>query len=352
MRRLPAAVVAIGVLVLPTFVFGDWSSLRQGPVAQVTAMGPLPSHSPDLAPAPTPTPEPSPAVADAAPPPSGAPSGPAHPPAAPPPAQPPAPAAVTIPVPVFRQAYNLSCEESSLAMVLAFFGHSVSDQDVLNFIGVDRVHYWTGPGGGDPYLDFVGDPNGSEVRNTGYGTYFPPIASAAGHFGAPTSRAGQGIEPGAVYAAVSAGHPVEVWVTFDLAWHDRSDYQAFDGAGVPYAGPWEHAMVVTGVSDTSVRLNDPDRGQYWVSRGRFETAYAVYGQMAVVFGAPAPPPTPVPTPTPSPTPTPTPAPTPTPTPVPPTPSPSPSPSPTPTPKPSPSPSASPTPSPSPSPTAS
>jgi hypothetical protein len=72
---------------------------------------------------------------------------------------------------------------------------------------------------------------------------------------------------------------------------------------------------VTGVSDTTVRLNDPDRGQYWISRSQFEAAYGVYGQMAVLFGprgtaTPTPAPTAKPTPTPTATPTPTPAPTP------------------------------------------
>jgi uncharacterized protein YvpB len=233
--------------------------------------------------------------------------------------------AVTVNVPVYRQVYNLSCEESSLSMVLAFFGHPASDQDVLTFIGTDLTHYWTGAGGGDPYVDFVGDPNGSEVRNTGYGVYFPPIGAAAAHFGAAVATAGQGIAPTTVYGAVSAGHPVIVWVTFDLAPHSRTDYQAYDGATIPYAGPWEHAMVVSGVSDTSVRLNDPDRGQYWVTRSRFEQAYAVYGDMAVVFGGPSSTPTPTPRPTATPTPAPTAAPTPTATP---TPTPTPTPSPT------------------------
>jgi len=235
-------------------------------------------------------------------------------------------------VPWQHQVYNLSCEESSLSMVEAYFGRTVSDQDVLTFIGVDQAHYWTGSAGGDPFADFVGDPNGSEVKNTGYGVYWPPIQSAAAHFGTPATGAGQGISPATVYANVKAGGPVVVWVTFDLAVHARSDYVAFDGRTIPYAGPEEHAMVVTGVSDASVRLNDPDRGQYWVSRGQFEAAYGVYGQMAVLFAArgSVPPPTPAPTPTPTPVPPPTPTPTPTPTATPtPTPSPSASPSPTP-----------------------
>ena len=282
----------------------------------------LPATTPS--PSPSPSATPAPAGARVAPPPPGPATGPAHPPAPPPPAQPPAAGGITLAVPWHHQDYNLSCEESSLSMVMAFYGRSVSDQDVLNVIGIDSQHYWTGPGGGDPFVDFVGDPNGSEVRNTGYGVYWPPISSAASHFGAPVSQAGQGVGSAAIYAAVAAGNPVEVWVTYDLAWHGRNDYAAYDGRSIPYAGPEEHAMVVSGVSTTEVRLNDPDRGQYWITRSQFETAYGVYGQMAIVFGRQAPPP-----PTPAPTPTATPTPAPTATPAPPsTPTPSPSPSPT------------------------
>jgi uncharacterized protein YvpB len=97
------------------------------------------------------------------------------------------------------------------------------------------------------------------------------------------AQAGHGIAPGSIYAAVRSGHPALVWVTYDLRPHDRADYQAFDGRTIPYAGPYEHAMVVTGLNDTGVRVNDPDAGQYWVPFGQFEAAYAVYDRMAVVF---------------------------------------------------------------------
>jgi hypothetical protein len=43
-------------------------------------------------------------------------------------------------------------------------------------------------------------------------------------------------------------------------------------------------MVVTGINGNSVRVNDPDRNQYWVTFSRFEAAYAVHGDMALVFG--------------------------------------------------------------------
>jgi uncharacterized protein YvpB len=204
---------------------------------------------------------------------------------APPP--PPGPPPILVNVPWHHQTYNLSCEEMSLSMVLEFSGHLVTESDILNFITVDSAHPAAGvAGGGDPYANFVGDPNGSEVRQTGYGTYWPPIKAAAAHFGATVSQAGEGIAPSTLYAAVKAGHPVQVWVTFGWQPHARADYVAFDGKTIPYAGPWEHAMVLSGISSTGVRVNDPDSttgGAYWVSFSTFESSYAVYNQMAVIF---------------------------------------------------------------------
>jgi uncharacterized protein YvpB len=213
----------------------------------------------------------------------------------------------TIAVPEYHQQHQLSCEESSLSMVLSFYGHppastSPSDQraredQILSYIGIDRTHWWAGPGStetpaqqavaGDPYVSFVGNPDGSEVIGawSGYGTYYPNIVRAARQFGAPVARAGTGIAPQSLYDVVRAGHPVEVWVSFDLQAHGADHYTAFDGRSVLYHGPWEHTVVLSGIDATGVRINDPDRTQYWITFAQFETAYAQYRQMAVVFGS-------------------------------------------------------------------
>jgi len=39
---------------------------------------------------------------------------------------------------------------------------------------------------------------------------------------------------------------------------------------------------VVGVSPWSVLVNDPIRGQYWVSKGTFEAAYSVFSE-AIIF---------------------------------------------------------------------
>jgi hypothetical protein len=63
----------------------------------------------------------------------------------------------------------------------------------------------------------------------------------------------------------------------------NEDYIAFDGTSVPYAGPVEHSVTVAGVNPTSILINDPDAGQYWIPKSTFESAYATYNQMAVVL---------------------------------------------------------------------
>lgn len=192
----------------------------------------------------------------------------------------------TLNVPYFHQTYELSCEEAALQMTLAYEGIGVSQGDILNAVGID----WRRPvisGGqfhwGDPYANFVGDPNGSEVNNTGYGTYATTIVGAAAHFGGHPLAVAEGYQPSDVYRAVIDGHPVIAWVSFDYAAHRNTSYQAFDGRWTQFGSPYEHAVTVAGVNDSSVLVNDPWRGQLWISKGTFETAYAVFNDMAVVM---------------------------------------------------------------------
>ena len=190
-------------------------------------------------------------------------------------------------VPWYHQALELSCEEASLRMALAFQGIATTDQAILDLVGVDGTPAEVGTQGlirwGDPYVKFVGNPAGSEVSLTGYGVYYPPIVRAAQSLGATVGQNGEGISPATVYAAVLAGHPVETWVTYKWVLRQRSDYTAFDGRRIPYAGPIEHAVLLVGVRGDSVLVNNPWDGPQWVSKSTFEAAFATYNQMAIVF---------------------------------------------------------------------
>ena len=197
-----------------------------------------------------------------------------------------APTSRTLDVPVYYQAYTLSCEEAALRMALASEGIYVTDTQVLAIIGSDPTGaYWDASGlrWGDPYATFVGSVSGSETALTGYGTYYPNIARAASALGGTVLASGEDISAQAVYDYILAGHPVVAWVTYQWVNAQRADYTAYDGRVIPYAGPVEHAVTVVGVTATEVIINDPDFGRTVVSKSLFESSYATYNHMAVVL---------------------------------------------------------------------
>jgi uncharacterized protein YvpB len=87
-----------------------------------------------------------------------------------------------------------------------------------------------------------------------------------------------------IYSQILWNHPVVVYATWDWAWHPRHDYLSFDGQWIPWIGPNvdAHVYTVIGVNPWSVLVNDPIRGQYWVSKSAFEAAYSDFGE-AIVF---------------------------------------------------------------------
>jgi len=175
----------------------------------------------------------------------------------------------------FAQTHPLSCEAAALQMALSHEGLTPSQDDILALIPVDSQP------DADPFTAFVGDVNGSEVDGSGYGTYYPTIASAAHQLGGRVLWSGQGLSAGQVYQALREGHPVVAWVSYDYASHPRTDYAAFDGAVIPYAGAVEHAVTLVGLAPGQVLIFDPDQGSLWLARSTFETAYQTFDEMAV-----------------------------------------------------------------------
>lgn len=189
-------------------------------------------------------------------------------------------------VPFFRQVYALSCEAAALEMALGYEGIGAEQGSILSVMGIDYRGVVSDASGfhwGDPYAAFVGNPNGSEINNTGYGTYYPVVAQAAVRLGGRVIAASEGISPQAIYQNVLAGHPSVAWISYDYYPHRNTAYRAFDGRVVQFGPGYEHALLVAGVTETSVLVFDPARGTYWVSKGRFEAAYSVFNDMAVIL---------------------------------------------------------------------
>ncbi len=193
-----------------------------------------------------------------------------------------------IPAPVYQQAMPLDCETSALRMALAYFGFHFSDADLFVHENVDLRPPEMGPNHtivrwGDPYTNFVGDVWGNDSTPTGYGVYYPVILDIARSHGIPGAVGGEGYGASTIYKDLYAGHPVEVWV--EVGWQSTfvGTWTAWDGRAVRYSFR-EHAVLLTGISSTSVRVNDPWHGtQEWISKATFERSWADFNDMAVIL---------------------------------------------------------------------
>jgi uncharacterized protein YvpB len=185
------------------------------------------------------------------------------------------------------QDHPLSCEEAATSMALSHQGINLSQDQILAELGADRRAEYVDSSGrvrwGNPYETFVGNVNGSESNFTGYGTYYPPLVRIASAHGAKIIAYGS-MSAATIYARVIAGHPVVAFATWDWAWHPRRDYLSYDGQWIPFIGPVQasHVYTVVGVSPSSVLVNDPIRGQYWVSKASFQAGYSDFNE-AIVF---------------------------------------------------------------------
>lgn len=187
----------------------------------------------------------------------------------------------------YYQDHPLSCEEAATSMALTHQGISLSQDEILAEIGADRRAMYVDSQGrvrwGNPYETFVGNVNGSESNYTGFGTFYPPLVRVALAHGAHILAYGS-MSAATIYARVIAGHPVVAFSTWDWQWHPRRDYLSFDGQWIPWIGPVyaSHVYTVVGVSPSQVLVNDPIRGQYWISKAAFQAGYSDF-QEAIVF---------------------------------------------------------------------
>jgi uncharacterized protein YvpB len=194
----------------------------------------------------------------------------------------------TIGVPVIKQTMHLDCETAALQMGLATYGYYYSQDTLFGRENPDLRAPVMGPNHtvlqwGDPYTNFVGDVNGSDWTPTGYGVYYPVILRMARNIGLTNAYGGEGFSATTIYHALSTGHAVEVWIETNWTRPGVSTWKAWDGRTVRYSYA-EHAVTLSGVSPTEVRVNDPLHGtQYWISKATFETSWADFNNMAVVF---------------------------------------------------------------------
>ncbi len=195
---------------------------------------------------------------------------------------------ITIPVPLYKQTMNLDCETASLQMALAYRGHWYPQSYMFQFEHPDARPAIKSADGtilqwGNPFTNFVGNVNGAEHTGTGYGVYYPPILWIANGLGDPSAVGGNGYSASTIYQALASGHPVQVWVEYQWVRPAVNVWKAWDNAKIHYS-LHEHTVVLSGLSDTQVRVNDPWPGtQYWIDKATFERSWADFYNMAIIY---------------------------------------------------------------------
>jgi LysM repeat protein len=171
------------------------------------------------------------------------------------------------------QSYAISCESRSAADWAAFWGVSIGETEFLRAL----------PSSDDPEVGFVGNPNDpwGRIPPLGYGVHAEPVAETLRDFGLK-AEAHKDLGWDDLRGEISAGRPVIVWVIGGMWAGTAVDYEAQDGKTVRVAA-FEHTMILTGFSSSSVQVVDAYTGQYqYYLLSAFLKSWAVLGNMAVL----------------------------------------------------------------------
>jgi uncharacterized protein YvpB len=175
---------------------------------------------------------------------------------------------VQLDVPLFTQQYIRSCEESSLRMVLAYYGIMTDDMSIVQKVGYaphlwdHKNNIWDNPN--EMFVGSIDDPN-----KNGYGTFAPAVASAANKFGRQ-AESDTNVSASFIGNQIASGYPVIIWGFFATPPFITYQWKTPAGSLVrAYRG--EHVRVVTGLvgdpnNPTGFFVNDPLTGvknEYW-----------------------------------------------------------------------------------------
>ncbi len=193
-------------------------------------------------------------------------------------------------VPFFSQEdYPTGCELVSTSMLLAYYGHDITADELINggYVGMVKItHNKKGVAyGGDPNEVFVGDP----FDENGYGCFSGAVIGALRKI-LPEDRY-EVLDLGGTSLSclctdyVSRGIPVLVWVSIGMQPTYRSDRNVWRIKETGEVFQWtsrEHCAVLVGDDRSFYYFNDPLVGkQTLYGRELSEQRYAELGMQAV-----------------------------------------------------------------------
>ncbi|WP_137597947.1 C39 family peptidase [Paucilactobacillus kaifaensis] len=175
------------------------------------------------------------------------------------------------------QLYN-GCEVTSMAMLLQYYGHDVSKNDLAKAIKTVPLNYSNGKHG-NPNVGFVGSVDGS---SKGLGVYHKPMAKLTKKYTSSVEDiSGSNFQK--VIEKVSSGHPVWIITTASFSKvNNMKTWQTPQGkVKVTFS---QHSVVITGYDKTRkiVYINNPyGTKNQAVAWNKFVAAYNQMGKQAI-----------------------------------------------------------------------
>lgn len=188
-------------------------------------------------------------------------------------------------VPTINQHPDMptGCEATALTMLLNWAGKSLTNHEVVSVLPKgDNVQLIDGEWrGGNPFIEFVGDPYGDEGN---FGVFEGPILHTIDVF-MPNQGVDLTNQPfDALLEIVRSGKPVMAWTTIDQQTTFHSKTWTDNQGNTIKWHRYEHAVVIVGFDTVHVFVNDPTTGkEEKYNRELFERNWTSMGKRAVTL---------------------------------------------------------------------
>jgi len=186
------------------------------------------------------------------------------------------------PVPLFKQVFRNNCETASLSMLLAAAGIRVDQRKLQRqlprsgpldpIVSPNGTWIWGAPDEG-----FVGRVEGGGSAG-GFGVYQGPIRRLAARYGVRLVDLSRS-DVGTVVSRLRQGRPVMSWIGLSEGPYRR--WRTPNGRPIS-VNFGEHAVVLTGISNGMILVNDPLSGRrlQW-SVDEYAAKWRLLGQRAL-----------------------------------------------------------------------
>lgn len=195
---------------------------------------------------------------------------------------------VRLSVPMIHQQHSHTCNLAAARMALAYRGVSLSENQLLQKIGVDLTPNQRCTEGvwGNPNQAYVGSIDGGTVNSctNGYGVHWGPVARVIGEYRKVEVKRGWDLP--SLLTRVESGNPVILW--WQNGWTSPDPISWTTPGGEKIEGvQGMHSEVVIGFVGSKqdpdeIIVNDPWRGVRHYNQGYFFKQWAYYNNTAVV----------------------------------------------------------------------